>query len=291
MATIFYERFDLDPVQVSDVSRLVGARVFHEASCPAMRQHGLFMCGVGMPDGPCDIERIDAPFHVLIVILSGIAELYEGNRRWLVNPGQFGVLPARGHRGYRRIGDVPMRHAWLLLEDDERWNVLERNHAWVGNTEHGARLFDAVSLFQREAQLSNEGAHDALVPQTLEIVSRQLERMLDLGGKRPEHEQALLQLLGDIRREPGADWSVPALCRRVGLGSTQLYRLCLRRYGRAPAQLVFDTRMQLAHDWLLDGKRVAEVATALGYQEIASFSRRFSSHFGCAPSRMIKGKQ
>ncbi|MBM3114396.1 helix-turn-helix transcriptional regulator [Jeongeupia naejangsanensis] len=290
MATIYYERFDLAPDVVSEVSRLVGAHVYHQASCPAMRQYGIFMCGVGRPDGPCEIERIDAPFHVLIVVLDGMAELFEGDQHWLVGPGQYGVLPMRGHRGYRRIGSEAMPHAWFLLGDEVRWEALNRGHPWVGSSKHGARLHDAVSLFQREAQLSNEGAHDALVPQTLELVSRQLERLLGLAGTRPAREQSLLQLLDDVRKAPDADWSVAVLCRRVGLGATQLHRLCVRRFGRAPAQLVFDVRMQLAREWLQDGRRVADVATALGYQEIASFSRRFSSHFGCAPSRVSKGK-
>ncbi|UXY16265.1 AraC family transcriptional regulator [Chitiniphilus purpureus] len=290
MATIYYERFDLDFAAVHDpeISRMVGVQAYHPASCPAMRQYGLYMCGVGIPSGPCEIERIDAPFHVLLVLLGGTAELYEGERRWRVGPGQYGVLPARGHRGYRRIGDAPMRHAWFLLLDDARWESLDRSRPSVGSTEHGARLYDAVSLFQREAQLNSEGAADALMPQALEIVSRQLERLLGLAGARPEREQLLIRLLDDIRREPAADWSVPMLCERVGLGATQLYRLCMRRYGRAPAQLVFDIRMQLARDWLLNGRRVADAATALGYQEIASFSRSFTRHFGCAPSRLAK---
>ncbi|WP_187360020.1 helix-turn-helix domain-containing protein [Chitinolyticbacter meiyuanensis] len=288
MATIYYERFELTGETESEISRLVGAQIYHHASCPALRQYGLFMCGVGCPDGPCDIERIDAPFHVVIAVLGGMAELYEGERRWQVGPGQFGVLPARGHRGYRRMGNAPMPHVWLLLNDDTRWESLERSRPWVGETVHGPRLFDAVSLLQREAQLSNDGAHDALVPQALELVSRQLERLLGLAGERPEREQALLRVLDEIRRDPAANWAVPELCRRVGLGATQLYRLCVRRYGRAPAQLVFEIRMQLAREWLLGGRRVADVAIALGYQEIASFSRRFSEHFGCAPSRLVK---
>ncbi|WP_348945395.1 AraC family transcriptional regulator [Chitinibacter sp. FCG-7] len=288
MPTIYYERFELDQQTKSDASRLVGAHVFHQASCPAMREYGLYMCGVGKPDGPCEIERIDPPFHVLLVLLGGTAEIFEDNQRWTIGAGEFAVLPARGRRGFRRIGDAAMPHVWFLLNDEPRWQHLHRAQCWLGQTSHGARLYDAVSLFQREAQLGNAGAHDTLVLQSLDIVSRQLERLLDLAQERPQQEQALVQLLDSIRRDPAGNWSVSTLCQHVGLGATQLHRLCQRRYGRAPAQLVFDIRMQLARDWLAQGQRVANVATALGYQEIASFSRRFSRHFGCPPSKMAK---
>ncbi|XZG71651.1 AraC family transcriptional regulator [Chitinibacteraceae bacterium HSL-7] len=286
MATIYYERFELADASDSDVARHVGARAYHDASCPTLRQYGVYMCGVGSPDGPLEIERIDAPFHVLLVLLDGEAELFEGDQHWPVQAGQLAVLPARGRRGYRRTGSRAMRHVWFLLNDDPRWSALARNEPWVANTGHGGRLYDAVSLLQREARLANDGRSDTLVAQALDIVSRLLESMLGLSGSRSEYEQALLQVLDDIRCEPAHDWSVPELCARVGLGSTQLYRLCQKLHGRAPAQLVLDTRMQLAQDWLRQGRRVADVATALGYQEIASFSRRFSGHFGCAPSRL-----
>ncbi|UXY16362.1 AraC family transcriptional regulator [Chitiniphilus purpureus] len=284
MATIYYERFDHAPAH--EPARLVGAHVFHDASCPVMYKFGVFMCGVACPDGASDAERVDAPFHVLIVLLSGSAELYDGEDRWQLGAGQFGVLPARGHYGFRRTGDAPMRHVWFLLNDEARWRLLDRGRPWVGTTLLGPHLYDAVSLFQREAQRYNEGVHDTLVLQTLEIVSRQLERLLVPPGQRPEREQRLLSLIDEIHRQPAADWSVPQLCRQIGLGTTQLNRLFLQHYGRAPAQLVFEIRMQLARKWLLNGQRVSDVAAALGYRELASFSRCFNRHFGCAPSRI-----
>lgn len=285
MATIYYERFDLTDEPACEASRLVGAHVFHQASCPALRQYGLYMCGIGCPSGPCEVERIDAPFHVLLVLLGGEAELFDGEKRWTIKAGEYGLLPARGQRGFRRMGDAPMPHAWVLLNDDPRWATLPREHPWSGRTEHAALLYDAISLLQRESELSNAGDHSSLQLPALEMVSKQLERLLGLATVRPEREQALMQVLDAIRHQPAANWSVVELARQVGLSNTQLHRLCQRLYARAPAQLVLDIRMQIARERLRQGQRVAEVASELGYQEVASFSRRFSQHFGCAPSR------
>lgn len=287
MATIYYERFELAEELSSETSRLVGAHVFHQASCPALRNYGLYMCGVGSPSGPCEVERIDAPFHVLLVLLGGQAELFEGDQRWVIKAGQYGVLPARGRRGFRRIGDAPMPHAWVLLNEDPRWAKLQRNQPWTSQTEYATLVYDSVSLLQRESQLSNAGYHSTLQLPALEILSQQLERLFGLVGVRSEREQALIKVLDAIRHDPSANWSVAELGQQVGLSTTQLHRLCQRVYGLAPAQLVFDIRMQVARERLRQGQRVAEVATALGYQEVASFSRRFSQHFGCPPSRVF----
>ncbi len=89
-----------------------------------------------------------------------------------------------------------------------------------------------------------------------------------------------MQVLDAIRHEPAANWSVAELGRQVGLSNTQLHRSCQRLYGRAPAQRVFDIRMQVARERLRQGQRVAEVDSELGYQEVANFSRRFSQYFG-----------
>ncbi|MBE9610514.1 helix-turn-helix transcriptional regulator [Chitinilyticum piscinae] len=281
MATIYYERFD-----VEEGGRLVGAHVYHKASCPPMRSRGIFMCGVAAPTGLCEIERIDAPFHVLLFILDGSAELFEGEAVWQVGPGQFGVLPRGGQRGFRRVGEAALPHVWFLLRDDPRWDFMDRSTPWIGNSQDGALLWDAVSLFQREACRQNAGESDALVIPALDLVSQLLERTL--GVFRPQEGWAArLQALFDaIAREPAADWPVPRLATLLGVTPSHLHRLCRSQLGQPPGQLVFAARMQAAKTRLLQGERVSEVAHAVGYQEIASFSRRFRAHFGINPSEM-----
>ncbi|WP_028453882.1 helix-turn-helix transcriptional regulator [Chitinilyticum litopenaei] len=286
MATIYYERFELED---KPVGRLVGAHVFHDASCPPMRARGLYMCGIGAPDGLCEVERIDAPFHVLLFVLDGEAELFEGEQRWRVGPGQFGVLPRGGRRGFRRSGAAVMPHVWFLLCDDARWAFLDQPSCWVGESAQGHVLWDAVSLFQREASLANAGQPGALMIPALDLLGQQLKRALADHQPQDGRLHELQLLLNAVLREPADDWSNERLAAKLHITPAHLHRLCRLHLGQAPGQLVFGLRMQRARELLQDGHPVHAVATRVGYCELASFSRRFRQHFGVPPSVMARG--
>ncbi|WP_028453883.1 helix-turn-helix transcriptional regulator [Chitinilyticum litopenaei] len=281
MATIYYERFDIE-----EGGRLVGAHVYHKASCPPMRSRGIFMCGIAAPAGLCEIERIDAPFHVLVFVLGGTAELFEGEQTWRVQPGELGVLPRGGQRGFRRVGDAALPHVWFLLRDDPRWDFLARSTPWTTASEDGPLLWDAVSTFQREAQRHNAGAADALMLPALDLLSQQLERALGMRQARSGWAAALHALLAEVARRPAEDWSIERISHELHITAAHLHRICRQCYGLAPGQLVFARRMELARDGLREGRTVASVAQAIGYQEAGSFSRRFRQHFGVSPSEV-----
>ncbi len=284
MAAIYYERFD---VADEGVPRLVGAHVYHRASFPAMRQHGIFMCGVATPTGACEIERVQAPFHVLLVPLAGEAELFQGDDIWPVRPGQFGVLPIGGQRGFRRVGAAPMPHAWVMLRDHDRWNPLQRDTPWVGVTTESAALYEAVSLFQREAARANQGESDTLAMPALDLLSRLLQRMLRTDAAVDPRLAALQSWRAAVLHAPAQDWSIERCCARLGLRPAHLHRVCQQHFGQSPGQMVFELRMRAAREMLLAGQKVAVVGPAVGYLEVASFSRRFRQHYGIAPSELL----
>ncbi len=283
MALIYYERFDCDE---QGWNRQVGAHVFHKASHPAIREKAIFMCGVSQAWGQCEIERIDSSFHVLVFCLGGQGELFEGDTRWPFSAGQMAFQPARGQRGYRRTGDQPLHIAWLLLSNDIRWAHLVQPHCYVKDSDAGWHIHDAISLYQREAQLHNDGQRYTLVMQALEMLSLQLERAVGSGETRLGWPQQLHALFSEVAKAPAQDWSVETLARQLQITTAHLHRLCLTHLGQAPGQQVFSLRMQHARQLLGQGLSVGEVASAVGYQEIASFSRRFRQHFGVSPSQI-----
>lgn len=81
--------------------------------------------------------------------------------------------------------------------------------------------------------------------------------------------------------------SVASLARRFGMSRTRLYDL-VRSAGTTVERLIFDTRLDLARARLDDpacgALTLTEVAFAAGFQDMAHFSRRFRSRFGCSPT-------
>ncbi|WP_052191000.1 AraC family transcriptional regulator [Chitinibacter sp. ZOR0017] len=287
MALIYYERFDCDD---QGWNRLVGAHVFHQPSHPPMRERGLFMCGISEARGHSEIERIDANFHVLLFCLGGSGELFEGDHTWPFQAGELAMQPARGQRGFRRTGNEPMHLVWFLLRDEPRWAHLNAAHCYVKPNPHGWALHDAVSMYQREAQYSNDRQSYTLVMPALELLCQQLERAVGPSEASPGWPQQLQALFNAVARELARDWPLDTLASQLHISPAHLHRLCLQHLGMPPGQQVFVLRMQKARELLASGLPVGKVASLVGYQEVASFSRRFRQYFGYSPSQSPQQK-
>jgi AraC-like DNA-binding protein len=100
------------------------------------------------------------------------------------------------------------------------------------------------------------------------------------GLRDPVVGQALAALHGEAR-EP---WTVERLARLVGLSRSVLAERFTEMVGHPPMQYLALWRMQLAARLLVDGGHVASVASAVGYESEAAFSRAFKKLVGQAPA-------
>jgi AraC-like DNA-binding protein len=90
--------------------------------------------------------------------------------------------------------------------------------------------------------------------------------------------------LARIHRSPGESWSVESLSTVAGLSRSIFTERFTALLGVSPARYLLQWRMRLAAVWLRnEHMTVAEVATALGYESDASFSRAFKRFIGVAP--------
>lgn len=92
--------------------------------------------------------------------------------------------------------------------------------------------------------------------------------------------RALEILHGDLR----GTIDVPDLASRVGLSRSAFTSRFVQLVGEPPARYTLRHRMRVARSMLLAGKRVGEVALALGYESDSAFSRAYRKVTGEAPS-------
>jgi len=91
--------------------------------------------------------------------------------------------------------------------------------------------------------------------------------------------------LARIHRSPGESWSVDSLSSVAGLSRSIFSERFTALLGVSPARYLLQWRMRLAAAWLRnEHMTVAQVATMLGYESDASFSRAFKRFIGVAPS-------
>ncbi len=120
----------------------------------------------------------------------------------------------------------------------------------------------------------------------VEVLRRHLAALPDndaswLGGLRdPVVGRALALLHGESARA----WSLEDLAREVGASRSTLAERFTRMTGQPPMQYLARWRMQVAAGLLARGDAgVAEVATRVGYDSEAAFSRAFKRHAGASP--------
>jgi AraC-like DNA-binding protein len=99
------------------------------------------------------------------------------------------------------------------------------------------------------------------------------------------------QALAALHGAPSMPWTLESLARRVGVSRSVLADRFSEMVGEPPMHYLALWRMQLASRLLLEGGAVAEVATAIGYESEAAFSRAFKKLVGEAPATWRRAKR
>jgi AraC-like DNA-binding protein len=91
--------------------------------------------------------------------------------------------------------------------------------------------------------------------------------------------------LAAFHREPAKAWSVVSLARAANLSRSRFSKRFTAVLGVAPARYATRWQMHLASVWLRANRgTIAQIATRLGYESEASFSRTFKRCLGASPS-------
>ncbi|WP_297573486.1 AraC family transcriptional regulator [uncultured Deefgea sp.] len=285
MALIYRERLDIGP---ESPQIMVGTHVFHKEPYPPLRDRGILICGISEGRDFFEVERVDTPWHVLAFCLTGRGEVFtpDGVTRGF-GAGQLALMPQGVHSGYRRIGEAQMLHVWFLLYRHSRWDDLNGKQPAILASAEGEALFDAMRQFHRETQRFNAGEPGNLAVQSLDFLCLALDRaLLPLRSTLGWLEQ-LQQMFTHVQKNLDQVWDNAALAKQLHITITHLHRLCTQHLGETPNKIVFRMKMNQAKELLMHGISVGEVARITGYQEIASFSRRFRQHFGYNPSQVL----
>ena len=87
-----------------------------------------------------------------------------------------------------------------------------------------------------------------------------------------------------IHRDPGGDWTLASLASSVGMSRSAFAARFTHLVGEPAMRYVARWKMQAAHMWLQDDDAaLVEVASRLGYESDAAFSRAFKRVVGVSP--------
>jgi len=87
-----------------------------------------------------------------------------------------------------------------------------------------------------------------------------------------------------MHEQPGQDWTIDELGRRVGLSRAALHERFVQLIGVPPMQYLTQWRVQAAAHLLLETRTsVGEIARDIGYDSEAAFKRAFKRAVGKPP--------
>jgi AraC-like DNA-binding protein len=97
--------------------------------------------------------------------------------------------------------------------------------------------------------------------------------------------------LAHLHGNPGAPWTVAALAQTIAMSPSRFAARFREVTGQSAMAYVSNWRMTIACQRLRStDQHLAEIASAVGYQDVASFSRAFKALVGQSPARWRSGQ-
>ena len=122
----------------------------------------------------------------------------------------------------------------------------------------------------------------------IDLVRRHLEGLSadDANWLAGLKDRQIGKALNLLHAAPGEDWTLERLAKATGMSRSTLAERFTHFVGRPPMQYLTLWRMQLASEMLLEGDAsMAQIASKIGYESEAAFSRAFKRTVGLAPAQ------
>jgi AraC-like DNA-binding protein len=176
----------------------------------------------------------------------------------------------------------------LLAALPRRMHMRGMSSAWLGNF---------TTQVTEESQLGRAGSDTVLTRLAevmfIEVVRRYLQELSPgqtgwLAGLRDEVVSRVLALL---HNQPSRDWTLEELAKEAASSRSNVAKRFTELVGQPPMQYLTQWRMQVAANLLAQsGTKVAAVASQVGYDSEAAFSRAFKKATGLAPGAWRDGR-
>ncbi len=186
-----------------------------------------------------------------------------------------------GHEMTRRLKEDPETEAIPVIMVTARAETSDEvTGLQVGADDYVTKPFDADVLRQRVGGVLT--LQERLRRRLTEELREEGPKKAAEPDERPEIVREARRVARDHLTDP--DFNVEALAGEMAMSRSTLYRRLSDASDHTPSSLLTSVRIEKARELLKEGEPVTQVAYAVGYERLSTFSSVFKEHVGESPS-------
>ena len=233
-------------------------------------------CPAGSYFGPTSRD-----FTLLHYVVSGEGSFCSNGRTYELKRDKIFVIRPNEVTLYANSVDHPLHYIWIGFEA----NVpLPRYfNEDILSIPEALPIFSSMLDLPR-SQLEHDGAYFVSIIWQLISLLNADRHLSETSWQKKYDDDYVSAAINIIEKEFPNQLSVTEIAQKLHLERSYFSRIFHAKMGLSPKQYIFNLRMQRAAELLQSNElSVAELAAAVGYDNLSSFSRAFKQYYGCAP--------
>ena len=246
--------------------------------------------GVGLHEvaPPYEVRRLTFPWHLALITVSGHAEFECLGQVGVMEPGQIWLGPLETRYQYKAQDDWKFISATLYRAHE--FAHLEGRMLHQDLSHSAQPIVYAIEAYLLESAATKGPGATApigLATYISEAIVRDLKDAQARSGNRLRLR--LTQVWEEVNANPGEEWRLPVLAKRMHVSVRQFQRIMKENYDVTAEGLLMRIRMEHARELLSStDMTMMMIADRIGYQCVFAFSKGFKRHFGIPPGAYRK---
>lgn len=211
-------------------------------------------------------------YYLLHFVVSGNGVLYADDTWYPVSANQFFVIRPREVTTYVADTKTPWHYIWIGFEGNaaKHWVLLQERVV-----DYGGDLFRDML----QAEQFSDGKEEFLIAKLFQL-------MAAYSATEPSMNRYVSATKNYITSNYMHSFTLEEIAQSMGIDRSYLSKLFKAQTHKTFRQVLLETRMQKAREFLKNGYSVEETALLCGYQEACSFSRAFKKQFHQPPKTL-----
>ena len=247
------------------------------------RSAGIRGVGVHEVAPPYEIKRTGAPWHLVMLTVSGEATWEGPDTSGKIGAGDIWVGAAETPHRFYATDAWQFVSAALFPIDDFAW--IEHRVFCQPAQSDLRHLWNATEAYLAESTSDTKNTdHPAahLAGYISASIRRELEQNPEGAGSRTRLK--LWRLWETVNAGPGDTWSVASMAKQINMSVRHFQRIMKEQYGITAEAMLKRIRMEHARELLLSTElSLEQICERAGYQSVYAFSKAFKRYFDISP--------